>query len=151
MKRHLILSITIPVALVVMLSCLRLLHMGPRKLKPGDNVLLAKLLSGNGPTFLVIGHRTQYATEPFEVVLYKIGLDKRISSYYLAFEESFWWNCSIKSNLRSGEIEIRADGCVVARYLPSVDQVVSTAYKIPIGPQSVPSSELDKLLSSVKQ
>jgi hypothetical protein len=105
----------------------------------------------NGPEFFVIGHRTDSLTEPYEVTLYKVEPDHRTSSYYLAFEDSYWWGCSIRSNSVSGEIEIRADGGLCARYLPKKDLVISDAYKVPIQAASADYADLQRLLANSKQ
>jgi len=151
MRKTVLYAIAGPFALGTLLLAIRLFHLGPFGIRPGDDILLARLSSINGPSFFVIGHRTKFATEPYEVTLYKIGPSNRVSSYYLAFEDSYWWGCSIKSNRKSGEIEIRADGAVSARYVPVKDVVVSDAYRIPISARAADYAQVQKLISASKR
>jgi len=104
----------------------------------------------NGPQFFVIGHRTASVREPYEVTLYKVEPDYKTFSYYLAFEDSYWWNCAVRSNAASGEVEIRADGGLTARYVPNKDIVISDAYKIPIQARLADYGDLQRLLASSK-
>src|ERR1051325_7422727 len=105
--------------IIVLLGGIRLLYLGPFGIRPGDNVLLAHSALGDRCDFYAIGRRTEYVTEPWGVTLYKVESDHRTSHYYLAFEDSYWWGCSIRSNDISHEVEIQANGKVTARYLPA--------------------------------
>ncbi len=151
MKRRICIAIGIPLALGAFLLGIRLFHLGPLGVRPGDNVLLAQLLSTNGPQFFVIGHRTEFVTEPWEVTLYKVEPDQKTFSYYLAFEDSYWWGCSISSNSYSGEVEIRSDGGLTARYIPTKDLVISDAYKVPMQARHADYAELQALLGRSKR
>ena len=150
MKRIFI-AIGILLALGAVFVGILLFHLGPFGVRPGDNIFLAQLLSTNGPQFFVIGHRTESVTEPYEVTLYKVERDHKTFSYYLAFEDSYWWGCSVRSNTTSGEIEIRADGGLTARYIPSKDLVTSDAYKVPIQARAGDYAELQTLLARSKR
>jgi hypothetical protein len=151
MKRTIFIVIGIPVALGAFLFGVRLFHLGPLGIRPGDDIFLAQLLFTNGPQFFVIGHRTQFLTEPYEVTLYKVEPDHKTFSYYLAFEDSYWWACSIRSNSVSGDVEIRADGCLTARYIPGKDLVISDAYKVPIPARKAEYGQLQLLLALSKR
>ena len=151
MKRTLVFAGLIPFLFGVLLLGIRLFHVGPFGVNPGDNILLARLSLTTGPTFYVVAHRTTYTTEPYEVTLYKIEQGSNASSYYLSFEDSYWWNCSIRSNGSSGEIEIRADGAISARYLPAKDLVISPACKTPIAARSVNYGDVQQILTNSKR
>jgi len=150
MKRALLI-IGIFLGLAVLLIEIRLFHLGPFRIHPGDNILLAHLSLTNGPEFFVIGHRNESTAEPYMVNLYRVETDRRTFQYSMAFEDSFWWGCSIRSNTVSGEIEIRADGGVAARYLPAKDLVMSESYKVAQPAQSIHVWELEKLLKTSKR
>ena len=151
MKRTTIMAVGIPVTLGAVLLGIRLFHLGPLGIRPGDDIFLAKLVSTNGPQFFVMGHRTPSVTEPYEVTLYKVEPDHKTFSYYLAFEDSYWWGCSIRSNVASGDVEIQADGGLTARYVPSKDLVISDAYKVPIQAKAAEYAELQVLLGRSKR
>ncbi|HSU57103.1 MAG TPA: hypothetical protein VLT36_23885 [Candidatus Dormibacteraeota bacterium] len=150
MKRAL-LMIAIPCGLAMLLSGIWLFHLGPFSIHPGDNLLLAHLSFTNGPEFFVIGHRNESAVEPYTINLYKVETDRRTSRYLMAFEDSYWWGCSIKSNTASGEIEIRAGGGVAARYLPGKDLLMSESLKVAQPAHSVHFGELQDLLKRSKR
>jgi hypothetical protein len=69
----------------------------------------------------------------------------------MAFEDSYWWSCSIKSNNASAEIEIRADGGVAARYVPAKDLVMSESLKVAQPANSLHFWELENLLKTSKR
>jgi len=150
MKRALLI-IVIPCGLALLVIGIRLFHLGPFRIHPGDNLLLAHLSFTNGPEFFVIGHRNESAGEPYTVNLYKVETDWQTSRYLMAFEDSYWWGCSINSNTTSGEIEIRADGEVAARYLPAKDLVMSDSFKVAQPAHSVHFWELEELLKASKR
>jgi hypothetical protein len=130
------------------LTAIRLVHLGPFKVRRGDNVVLARLSTTNGGEFIVIAHRTQSVTEPYEVTLYRVEPDRRTFSYYLSFEDSYWWSCSLASNTTSGDIEIRANSRLAARYLPVKDVVISDAYRVAIPPRPQDYAVLQQLVAT---
>src|SRR2546430_862262 len=71
MKRAL-LMIAIPCGLALLLTGIRLFHLGPFSIHTGDNLLLAHVSFTNGPNFFVIGHRNESAGEPYTVNLFKV-------------------------------------------------------------------------------
>jgi len=151
MKRALSAAFLIPIGLVVVILTVTLFHLGPLNIRPGDRFVLAHLSLKGGTEFFAVGHRTEFLTEPYEVTLYKVEPDRSTSLYYLAFEDSYWWNCSIRSNELSREIEVRADGGVVARYLPGKNLVISDAYKVPSPAYEVKYWQLEQLLAHCRR
>src|SRR5438270_12850554 len=91
-KRAVFLMLAALLSLAAALTIGRMLFIGPSAIRPGVRILLARLSLTNGPEFFVVGERTWSLTEPYEITLYKIEPDRRAFSYYLAFEEPYWWD-----------------------------------------------------------
>ena len=94
----------------------RLIHLGPFGIHPGDDVVLARFTATNGFRLCVIAHRTQSATEPYEVTLYRTETNGDVFTYWMGYEDSFWWACSIRSTDSPSILHIRAVGSVAAVY-----------------------------------
>jgi hypothetical protein len=108
-----ILGLVLVVGLVV---GLRLFHVGPFGIRPGDNVVLARSTLASGARLCVVAHRTQSLTEPFEVTLYRTEASGKVFTYSMGYEDSFWWNCSIRPSTIPSVLHIRALGSVAAVY-----------------------------------
>jgi len=141
------------VALFVLFGCIVLLlavglwRLGPPGIRQGDDLLLATLSDSDGARFYVIAHRTDHLIDAYEVTLYRVTLGKDAWSYYLAFEDGFWWGCTLGWSKGRKELEIRANGTIAARYIPEKDEIISHAYRVPIRARAVPYTELDNKLS----
>src|SRR5262249_60624719 len=94
----------------------RLFHLGPFGIHPGDLRALARVTLPNGVRLCVIAHRTQSLTEPYVVTLYRTEANGDVFTYSMGYEDSFWWGCSIRPSEIPSVLHIRADGSVAAVY-----------------------------------
>jgi len=155
--RHLRLLVQAVLAAALVVVCLvcfivaRLLLLGPYGIKPGDVVISARTRFADNSEFVILSQRTPFVTEPYEVTLFRVQPNHETSSYYLAFEDPYWWNCTIRSNEAAGTVEIRVGSAIVATYLPADDSIKSRAYGIPIKARCVQYSELQQLISAARK
>ncbi|MBI3849269.1 MAG: hypothetical protein HY298_03105 [Verrucomicrobia bacterium] len=135
-------------ALLLILSLVRLGHWGPIGVKAGDDVLCSKLTLTNGQKFCVVAHRTGEVIDAYHVFLYRVEPSGDCYKFTLGDEDSFWWGCSLRPAKAGGEIEIRAFGQLVAKYVPSKDSVVCLDEKRPPeNGRKTSSAVVEKLLS----
>jgi|SRR5215471_11727119 len=109
-----------PIWLVAVLLLLgtgiRLFHLGPFGIRPGDERVLTRLTLTNGATFAVVARRNDNIIEAYTVNLYRIDADGTTTWYLLGFKDSYWWKCSLRLSADRQVIQVRADGQAVARY-----------------------------------
>jgi hypothetical protein len=151
MKRSSFATLAIVLSLIALPLGLRLFHLGPFGIRPGDDILLSRMTLANGAQLFVVGHRTAHFIDAYEVTLYRVEANGDAFRYYLGHEESYWWACSIRPATSSGAIEIRADGQVVARYRPHEDVVLITdGHHPPQQATSIKGDSVRRLLSRAK-
>src|SRR5205807_10590244 len=85
---------------------LRLFHLGPLGIRPGNERVLARLTLTNGSTFAVVALRNRDLLEAYTVNLYRLDRNGGTQRYLLGFEESYWWGCALRLSNNQREIEI---------------------------------------------
>ena len=106
----------IPALVVGLLLGLRLFHLGPFGIHPGDDVVLARFALTNGTRLCVIAHRTENIGEPYEVTLYRTEITGLVFTYWMGYEDSFWWGCSITHADSPSVLHINVYGSKAAVY-----------------------------------
>jgi hypothetical protein len=107
-------KIAIPIG--ILLIGIPLFHLGPPTVSIGDDLVLARSTLTNGAQLFVVAHRTDTIFEPYEVTLYRVRPDGEIYLYWMGYEDSFWWRCSIRPDQDPTRLQIRAIGSVTAYY-----------------------------------
>ena len=123
MKRSLK-TVLVAGVLLLLATGLRLFHLGPLGIRPGNERVLARLTLTNGSTFAVVARRNDNLIEAYTVNLYRLDTNGVTVRYLLGFEDSYWWGCVLRLSANQREIEVRADGQPTARY--SLDDVLVT-------------------------
>jgi len=139
--------ITVLAVLMTLGVGVRLFHLGPFGIHPGDDILLSQLSLTNGSRFFVVAHRTENLIDAYEVTFYRVDQNGDTFAYYLAHEDSFWWGCTLRPAKDSREIEIGADGAMAARYLPDQDAVMLADKEDPYFGNKTDSYRLRRLLA----
>jgi hypothetical protein len=131
------------IGVFALLVGLRLFHLGPFGIRPGDDITLAQARLTNGDQLFVVAHRTQSVAEPYEVTLYRLEATGEAVQYWMGYEDSYWWACSIRPTTNSSVLQIRADGSPAAFYsLPEATLTladnyyhygVQTGRRVPVG------------------
>ena len=114
MKRAL--KIFVLIGVVTLLLGLCVFHLGPFGIRPGDDIVLGSAPLTNGGRLFVVAHRTHDLVEAYEVTLYRVERSGEIFTYWMGYEESYWWACSIRPVDDFSVLQIRADGAVAALY-----------------------------------
>lgn len=115
MKRLCKIAATLLLVIALLLG-VRLFHLGPFGVRPGDDVVLARFTVKNGVRLFIVAHRTRSVIEPYEVTLYRTEKNGDVFTYWMGYEDSFWWACSIRPSDSPSDLHIRADGFVAAIY-----------------------------------
>ncbi|HEX5219554.1 MAG TPA: hypothetical protein VFZ59_08290 [Verrucomicrobiae bacterium] len=110
-RRH---KIAILALVIGVLVGLRLFHLGPFGIRAGDEVVLARFAATNGVRLCVVARRTESIGEPYVVRLYRTEASGEVFMYYMGYEDSYWWACSIRPTADPRVLHIRADGSVAA-------------------------------------
>jgi hypothetical protein len=115
MKRPLKTALVAAIVIGLLLG-LRLFHLGPLSIRAGDDVVLARHTTTNGVRFCIIAHRTQNVGEPYEVTLYRTEPSGEVFTYWMGYEDSFWWGCSIRPLDSPLALQVLVDRSVTAVY-----------------------------------
>lgn len=146
-----LLKALLPIALLLGLATgIRLFHLGPFGIRPGDERLLARLALTNGSTFVVMTRRNEDLIEAYTVRLYSIDAKGRTAQYLLAFEDSYWWGCSLRLSRDGREVEVRAEGRLEARYSFDKRSVIWEDHLPPQDGEWDQSGHVQKLLAAMK-
>jgi hypothetical protein len=114
--KHASKTVIILAVVLALLFGLRLFQLGPFGIRAGDDLVLARTTLAGGARLFVVAHRTESIAEPYEVTLYRVEPDDKVFLYWMGYEDSFWWGCSIRSDQDASLLQIRADGSVAAYY-----------------------------------
>jgi hypothetical protein len=129
-----------------------LAHFGPLGVRAGDDVMCSELIQTNGPNFCIIAHRTGELIDAYHVFLYRIEQNGETYKYVLGYEDSFWWGSSLLPSEAGHEIEIRAFGKLVARYVFDTGSVMCVGENYPPEHgQKISNDAVQKLLSRQKR
>jgi hypothetical protein len=129
---------------------IRLLCLGPFGIRPADERVLAQLTTTNGPTFVVVAHRNESAIEAYTVHLYRINDDGRTAKYLVAFEDSYWWDCSLHLSHDGREVEVSWAGQLAARYSFDKQSVIWADHVAPQDGEWDQSGRVQKLVATMK-
>lgn len=128
---------------------IRLLYLGPLGIRAGDERVLARLTITNGLTFVVVAHRNESAIEAYTVHLYRVNDDGRTAKYLLAFEDSYWWRCSLHLSHDGREVEVSWAGQLAARYSFDKESVIWADHVAPQHGELDQSGRVQQLLAEV--
>jgi hypothetical protein len=103
-------------SVIGLLLGLRLFHLGPFGIRAGDDVVLARHKTADGVRFCIIAHRTENIGEPYSVTLYRTEPSGAVFSYWMGYEDSFWWGCSIRATDNPRVLQVLVYGSVNAVY-----------------------------------
>jgi hypothetical protein len=136
--------------LVLFLLGIRLFYLGPFGIRPGDERMLARLSTTNGSTFVVMACRNESCIEAYTVHLYRVDADGRTAKYLLAFEDSYWWGCSLHLSADGRGVEVRAGGQLAGRYSFDKGSMIWVDHLAPQDGEWDQSGHIQKLLSAMK-
>jgi hypothetical protein len=116
MKRTLQLAALVAALIIGLPLGIFIFHTGPPGISAGTDIVLARFALTNGTRLCVIGHRADSYTEPYDFRLYRTEPSGEVFVYWMGYEDSFWWRCSIRRTSDPSTLDIRAIGSVAATY-----------------------------------